>query len=114
MPKPIERRASERFFCVVMFACAMRLFDASYSAYRTTASAAPDNLIYYNMLLEWWQGGDSPLGHTLLPSPYFIDIALQFPLALVARDFEHFAYALALVYSALLFGGIFLVARRSL
>ena len=84
-----------------------RAFDEAFRSARWSHAAAPtDSLLYYNMLLGWWRHGDSPLGLTLTPSPYFIDLVMQLPIALLAPDFERFAYALALVYALLIFAAL--------
>src|SRR5262249_54209571 len=51
---------------------------------------------------------------TLTPSPYFIDILVQLPIALLAPDYERFAYALAVTYAVLIFASLFLVVRIAL
>jgi hypothetical protein len=104
------------FLRVNVFALALgavlRAFDAAYLTARSMHAAVPaDSLIHYNMLLGWWWHGDSPRGYTLTPSPYFIDIALQVPIALLAPDFERFSYVLALVYAVLIFASLVAVLR---
>src|SRR4051812_34818992 len=96
---------------VLCAAVTLRAFDAAYAAVRSVAAGSPDALLYYNMILTWSRHGDSPRGFTLTPSPYFIDLLLQLPLALAAPDFERFAYALALLYALLLFAALALVLR---
>ena len=91
----------------LMLGAVWHAFDAAYRVARWFHIAAPpDSLLHYNMLLVWWRHGDSPRGYTLTPSPYFIDIALQLPIALLAPDFERFAYVLALVYALLIFAAL--------
>ena len=96
---------------VAIVAAAVLVFDRSYLAYRQSMAAAPDNLIYYTMLSRWWHHGDSPVGYTLLPSPYFVDLAIQLPIALLAPDFEVFSYGLALTFYLLVTGAVELVWR---
>ncbi len=66
------------------------------------------------MFLAWWRHGDSPRGFTLTPSPYFIDILIQLPIALLAPDFERFSYALACTYAVLISTSLYLVLRAAL
>ncbi|MDB4938031.1 MAG: hypothetical protein JWP87_5003 [Labilithrix sp.] len=89
------------------------VFDLAYEAHRRLSPASPDNLVYYNMLLDWWRRGSPLHGHTLLPSPYFVDLVLQAGPALAARDFEAFVYFQALTYASLLFGGATLLTRAT-
>jgi hypothetical protein len=90
---------------------ALHAFDAAYHAVRSAASVAADSLIHYNMLLDWWRRGDPMRGYTLTPSPYFLDLVLQVPLALIAPDFEVFSYLLALAFAVLILGAVFAVVR---
>jgi len=92
-------------------AAAVRGFDAAYHGTRLVHAVMPDNLLLYNQLLGWIRHGDSPLGYTLTPAPYFLDMALELPLMLVAPDFEWFAYALALVYALLIGASLAAVLR---
>jgi hypothetical protein len=95
----------------VTMAFVVRAFDGAYATLRAGASVAPDDLIYYNMVQTWWRHGDSPTGHTLLPSPYFIDLVLQIPIAILAPDFERFAYFLALAFCLLIACSLFAASR---
>lgn len=97
--------------CVAGTAVAVLLFDRAFARFRALSPASPDNLIYYNALLEWWHRGTPPNGYTLLPSPYFIDLALEAWPALGEGDFEAFSYDLALIYAVALFAATVVLAR---
>jgi hypothetical protein len=73
-------------------------FDISYQESRAIESVLGDNLLAYNELLTWRQLGDPLTSFTLTPSPYFIDLLFQLPIALLSDDFERFAYWEALGY----------------
>ena len=89
----------------------LRAFESGYFFFRAYAAVMPDSLLHYHWILSWWRHGDSVRGFTLTPSPYFIDFAIQIPIALLAPDFEWFSYAMSLAFAALLFGSVLAVAR---
>jgi hypothetical protein len=93
---------------VLALACAavVRGFDAAYHALRALAAIPADSLLHYHWILTWWNHGDSVRGFTLTPSPYFIDLAIQLPIALLAPDFEVFSYVMALVFALLIFASL--------
>jgi hypothetical protein len=84
---------------LVTFLVTLGAFDVAYQESRAIESVLGDNLLAYNELLAWWQLGDSPTGFTLTPSPYFIDLVYQLPLAVLCDDFERFAYWEAVGYA---------------
>jgi hypothetical protein len=96
---------------LLALATAVHAVDARLSAIRAAQSVLPDSLVHYNMLFAWWRHGDSPRGFTLTPSPYFIDMAVEFPLMLLTPDYERWSYALACSYAVLIFAGLYVVAR---
>jgi hypothetical protein len=96
---------------VLSLSTALHAFDARLAALRAGTLVMPDSLVHYNMLLAWWRHGDSPRGFTLTPSPYFIDMLVEFPLMLLAPDFEQWSYALACAYAVLIFTALYLVVR---
>jgi hypothetical protein len=96
---------------LLAFASAFHAFDARLFSIRATAAVHVDSLFHYYMLMAWWQHGDSPRGFTLTPSPAFIDMLVEFPLMLLAPDFERWSYALACSYTVLIFVALFLVLR---
>lgn len=107
------RRRVEQLGVVVCFLCGVHAFEATYiNSVRAGRSVAPDTLIYYNAIAGWWHRGDTPLGETLLPSPYFIDMLLQLPLFGMSKDFEQFYYDLAMLYWGIVVSGLYLISRR--
>ena len=99
---------------MLALATALRAFDSRLFAVRSLLVLQHDALVHYNMLLTWWRHGDSPRGFTLTPSPYFIDMLVQFPIMLIAPDFERFSYALGCTYALMIFGSLCLLLRRVL
>ncbi|MDB4962310.1 MAG: hypothetical protein JWP01_2309 [Myxococcales bacterium] len=99
---------------ILSLATALHAFDERLFAVRLSSTVQPDSLIHYNMLLAWWRHGDSPRGFTLTPSPYFIDMLIEFPIMLLAPDFERFSYALACAYALLIFASLYLILRIAL
>jgi hypothetical protein len=97
------------FACVV--AAVLRGFEAGYFYIRDLAMVPADSLLHYHWLLSWWRHGDSMRGFTLTPSPYFFDLIVQFPIALVAGDFEVFAYAMSVAFALLIFVSLLSVMR---
>lgn len=88
-------------------------FDISYQGSRAIESVLADNLLSYNALLTWRQLGDPVTSFTLTPSPYFIDLIFQLPIALLTDDFERFAYWEALAYACAT-SGAFVALFRAL
>jgi hypothetical protein len=115
-PRPVSGLSGieSLFFHALAVLIVVAAFHVTYADWRSRAGVAPDNLLYYNMLMSWWRHGAPLTGYTLTPSPYFVDLVLQLPIALVAQDFERFAYCLALSYAVLLFVTVSLLAKRVL
>lgn len=96
---------------VLAVALALRSFDARYLALRAGSAVMHDSLVHYNILLGWLHHGDSLRGFTLTPSPYFLDMVLQLPIALLAPDLEAFSYALGAAYALLCVAALYALAR---
>ena len=75
-------------------------FDISYQHSRAIESVLADNLLSYNALLTWRELGDPLTSFTLTPSPYFLDLLMQLPIASWTADFERFAWWEALAYAS--------------
>lgn len=86
-------------------------FDVAYQGSRAVEAVLPDDLLAYNALRAWIDLGDPLTSFALTPSPYFVDLLLELPLAVVSSDFERYAYFLALAYAAGTASALHLVFR---
>ena len=68
----------------------------------------PDDLLYFNALQDWQRSGSPIRGYTLLPSPYFLEFALDRILVFFTSDFELFAYVLSGIFAICLAGSFLL------
>ena len=113
MPVRDEMRRTLERLSVFALAVAVvaRAFEAGYFYVRALAVVPADSLLHHHWILTWWRHGDSIRGFTLTPSPYFIDLAIQLPIAFLTGDFESFSYVMALTFAVLLFLSMFAVMR---
>lgn len=106
------RRTLDRLSVFVLaLAVVVRGFEAGYFHVRAVAVVPADSLLHYHWILSWWRHGDSIRGFTLTPSPYFIDLAIQLPIAFLTGDFESFSYVMASTFAVLLFLSVYAVMR---
>jgi hypothetical protein len=82
----------------------LTIFHISFSAFYRIRGAWPDDLIYFNALQDWQHSGSPIRGYTLLPSPYFLEFALDRILVFFTSDFELFAYVLSGIFAICLAG----------
>jgi hypothetical protein len=89
--------------CISLIAFAIR--------FRSISSAAwwGDNLIYFTLIKNAVLQNQPLSGQTLLPAPYFIEMAMQFPLAIWINDYGYFVYLLALIFAIILYLAVFLL-----